>query len=64
MPERSHAKNFNRKLDPAEAQILGAAGNRPKTEGFLNPLILDRQLHNLGFRSDMHLSDFLSKGKN
>jgi hypothetical protein len=59
MPERPHARNFNRKLDPAEAQILAAAGNGSKTEGFRNLLILYRQLHNLGFRSDMDLGDFL-----
>ncbi len=58
MPERPYAKNFNRKLDPAEAQILAAAGNGSKTEGFRNLLILYRQLHNLGFRSDMDLDDF------
>ena len=59
MPERSHAKNFNRKLDPAEAQILAAAGNGSKTEGFRNLLSLYRDLHNLGYRCDMVVEDFV-----
>lgn len=59
MPERSHAKNFNRKLDPAEAQILAAAGNGSKTEGFRTLLSLYQELYSLGYRSDMNLGDFL-----
>lgn len=59
MPERSHAKNFNRRLDPAEAQILAAAGNGSKTEGFRNLLRLYQELHGLGYRSDMDLQGFL-----
>jgi len=59
MPERSHAKNFNRKLDPAEALILSMAGDGSKTEGFRNLLGLYQELHGLGYRSDMNLNDFL-----
>lgn len=59
MPERSHAKNFNRKLDPAEAQILAAAGNGSKTEGFRNLLGLYQELHNLGYRCDMPITSFI-----
>ena len=59
MPERSHAKNFNRKLDPTEAQILAIAGHGSKTEGFRNLLRLYQELHGLGYRSDMDLGDFL-----
>ena len=60
MPERSHAKNFNRKLDPAEAQILAAAGNGSKTEGFRNLLGLYQELHGLGYRFDMSVTDFIN----
>lgn len=59
MPERLNAKNFNRKLGPAEAQILAAAGNGSKTEGFRNLLGLYQELHGLGYRSDMSISDFV-----
>ena len=59
MPERSHAKNFNRKLDPDEAQILAAAGNGSKTEGFRNLLGLYQELHCLGYRADMSINDFI-----
>ena len=59
MPERSLAKNFNRKLDPAEAQILAAAGNGSKTDGFRNLLRLYQELHSLGYRSDMDIADFI-----
>ena len=60
MPERSHAKNFNRKLDPAEAQILAAAGNGSKTEGFRNLLGLYQELHGLGYRFDMSITNFIN----
>jgi phage gp29-like protein len=60
MPERSHAKNFNRKLDPAEAQILAAAGNGSKTEGFRNLLGLYQELHSLGYRFDMSIASFIN----
>jgi hypothetical protein len=60
MPERSHAKNFNRKLDPAEAQILAAAGNGSKTDGFRNLLGLYQELHGLGYRSEMSITHFIS----
>ncbi len=59
MPERLHAKNFNRKLDSAEAQILATAGNGSKTEGFRNLLVIYGQIHNLGYRTDMDLNDFI-----
>ncbi len=60
MPERSHAKNFNRKLDPAEAQILAAAGNGSKTDGFRNLLELYQELYSLGYRSDMSITNFIN----
>ena len=63
MPERSHAKNFNRRLDPAEAQILAAAGNGSKTDGFRNLLGLYQELHCLGYRIDMDLGEFLISRK-
>lgn len=63
MPERSHAKNFNRRLDPAEALILSIAGNGSKTEGFRNLLGLYQELHCLGYRTDMSITDFLTTSK-
>ena len=60
MPEHSHAKNFNRKLDPAEAQILAAAGDGSKTEGFRNLLGLYQELHGLGYRFDMSVTNFIN----
>jgi hypothetical protein len=60
MPERSHAKNFNRKLDPAEAQILASAGNGSKTEGFRNLLGIYQELYGLGYRSDMSIASFIN----
>lgn len=60
MPERPQAKNFNRKLDPAEAKILAAAGNGSKTEGFRILLGIYQELHCLGYRSDMSISNFIN----
>ena len=59
MPERSHAKNFNRKLVPAEAQNLATAGNGSKTEGFINLLAIYGELHHLGYRCDMKIGNFI-----
>ena len=60
MPERPQAKNFNRKLDPAEAHIFAAAGNGSKTEGYRNLLGLYQELHGLGYRSGMSLTCFIN----
>lgn len=60
MPERSHAKNFNRRLDLAEAQILAAAGNGSKTEGFRNLLGLYQEMYCLGYRNGMSIASFIN----
>lgn len=60
MPERPHAKNFNRRLDPAEALILSIAGDGSKTEGFRNLLGIYQELHGLGYRSDMSVTNFIN----
>lgn len=61
MPERMEAQNFNRRISANEALILAAAGDGSKTDGFRNLLCLYRDLHNLGFRFNMAISEFVSK---
>ena len=60
MPEKLSAQNFNRRICPAEVQILTEAGFGSKTDGFRNILSLYRDLHNLGYRCDMDLQCFLA----
>ena len=60
MPENIEAQHFNRRISPAEVQILHAAGFGSKTDGFRNTLRLYRVLHNLGYRCDMDLQGFLA----
>ena len=59
MPEVTTAQNFNRRISPAEVQILHAAGFGSKTDGFRNLLDLYQELHNLGYRCDVSIGDFL-----
>ena len=59
MPENIKAQYFNRRISPAEVQILHAAGFGSKTEGFRNLLDLYQELHNLGYRCDLSIKDFL-----
>ena len=59
MPENIKAQHFNRRISPAEVQILHAAGFGSKTDGFRNLLDLYQELHNIGFRSYMSLQEFL-----
>ena len=59
MPEVVTAQNFNRRISPAEVQILHAAGFGSKTDGFRNLLDLYQELHNLGYRCDVSIGDFL-----
>ena len=59
MPEEITAKNFNRRISAEEALILATAGGGSKTEGFRNLLSLYGELHNIGFRSSMDLSEFV-----
>ena len=65
MPEKIAAQHFNRRISPAEVQILHAAGFGSKTDGFRNLLDLYQELHNIGYRCDIHIGDFLKilKGK-
>ena len=59
MPENIEAQHFNRRISPAEVQILHAAGFGSKTDGFRNLLDLYQELHNLGYRCDVSIGDFL-----
>ncbi len=61
MPERMEAQNFNRRISANEALILATAGDGSKTDGFRNLLCLYRELHNIGYRCSMDLTDFLLK---
>jgi hypothetical protein len=60
MPEKPSAQNFNRRICPAEVQILSAAGFGSKTDGFRNLLGLYQELHNMGYRCDMKIEDFIT----
>ena len=59
MPESIKAQHFNRRISPAEVQILHAAGFGSKTDGFRNLLGLYQELHNMGYRCSMKLDRFL-----
>ena len=58
MPENIEAQHFNRRISPAEVQILHAAGFGSKTDGFRNLLGLYHELHNMGYRCDMSIKEF------
>ena len=60
MPENIEAQHFNRRISPAEVQILHAAGFGSKTDGFRNLLDLYQELHNMGYKCNMPIVDFLS----
>ena len=60
MPEITQAQHFNRRISPAEVQILHAAGFGSKTDGFRNLLDLYQELHNMGYRCSMKLDRFLA----
>ena len=60
MPEKPSAQNFNRRICPAEVQILSAAGFGSKTDGFRNLLSLFQELYNMGYRCDMKIEDFIT----
>ena len=59
MPENIKAQHFNRRISPAEVQILHAAGFGSKTDGFRNLLGLYQELHNMGYRCDTPIMEFL-----
>ena len=60
MPENIEAQHFNRRISPAEVQILHAAGFGSKTDGFHNLLDLYQELHNMGYRCDTPIREFLT----
>ena len=64
MPENIEAQHFNRRISPAEVQILHAAGFGSKTDGFRNLLDLYQELHNMGYRCDTPFREFLSNMEN
>jgi len=64
MPENTEAKHFNRRISPAEVQILHAAGFGSKTDGFRNLLDLYQELHNMGYRCDVPIRDYLINDEN
>ena len=59
MPQVMTAQNFNRRISAEEALILATAGDGSKTDGFRNLLDLYQELHNMGFRCDQPLKEFL-----
>ena len=60
MPEAITAQNFNRRISATEALILTIAGDGSKTEGFRNLLGIYQELHNLGYRCDMSVTNFIN----
>ena len=59
MPQVMAAQNFNRRITAGEALILATAGDGSKTVGFRNLLDLYQELHNMGYRCDQPLKEFL-----
>jgi hypothetical protein len=64
MPEKINAQHFNRRISPAEVQILHAAGFGSKTDGFRNLLDLYQELHTMGYRCDLPIRDFILVNQN
>jgi len=58
MPESIKAQHFNRRISPAEVQILHTAGFGSKTDGFRNLLSLYQELHNMGYGCDISIKEF------
>ena len=61
MPQVMAAQNFNRRITAEEALILATAGDGSKTEGFRNLLSLYSELHNIGFRCHLDISEFMAQ---
>jgi hypothetical protein len=61
MPQVMTAQNFNRRISAEEALILATAGDGSKTEGFRNLLSLYGELHNIGFRCHLDISEFIAQ---
>jgi len=64
VPDRIAAQNFNRRISAAEVQILHAAGFGSKTDGFRNLLCLYQELHNMGYRCDVPIREYLRNAEN
>jgi len=64
MPEKEAAQHFNRRISPAEVQILHAAGFGSKTDGFRNLMDLYQELHNMGYRCNTSVREFLTVMEN
>jgi len=64
MPEKIAAQHFNRRISSAEVQILHAAGFGSKTDGFRNLLDLYQELHNMGYRCDVPIGEFVGFREN
>jgi hypothetical protein len=60
-PQDMTAQNFNRRITAEEALILATAGDGSKTEGFRNLLSLYSELHNIGFRCHLDISEFMAQ---
>ena len=54
-----HTKNFYRVLSDEDRAILLVAGNGNITIGFHEALRVYAELHNLGFKCDMSVQDFI-----
>jgi hypothetical protein len=61
MPEVMTAQHFNRRISANEALILATAGDGSKTEGFRNLLSLYGELHNIGFRCNLDIFEFMAQ---
>ena len=61
MPQVMTAQSFNRRISAEEALILATAGDGSKTEGFRNLLSLYGELHNIGFRCHLDISEFIAQ---
>ena len=64
MPERMAAQNLNRPISAAEVLILHAAGFGSKTDGLRNLLGLYQELHNMGYRCDVPIGEYLHNAEN
>ena len=64
MPEKIAAQHFNRRISPTEIQILHAAGFGSKTDGFRNLMDLYQELHNMGYRCDISIKEFIQAMSN
>jgi hypothetical protein len=64
MHDRVMAQNFNRRISAAEVQLLLAAGFGSKTDGSRNFLGLYQGIHNIGYRCDVPIREYLRSPEN